>query len=47
MVRIITSDALSRPSREFFERTKFKLAASFLFCVCAWLFIGWCAEAGK
>ena len=46
MPPIITSDALSKPSREFFERTKMKLAISFIFCITAWLLIGMTAEAG-
>jgi len=46
MAVINNSDSLSQRSREFFERTKMKLAASIMFSVFAWVMIAWCAEAG-
>lgn len=47
MPNLTNSDALSMESRAFFERTKMKLAVSFLLSIFAWIFIGWTAEAGK
>ena len=40
-------DALSIGSRNFFERTKFKLAGSFFVVMAGFMMLGYCAISGK